>query len=109
MNLASDEYWAAAAELCRKHGTLLVIDEVQTGLGRTGKLWAHEHYGLRPDIITISKALSGGYIPVGAMMCSSEVFDKCLFQDGAGRRPLLDIRAEPAGDGLGSRDPADDR
>jgi ornithine--oxo-acid transaminase len=76
VNLASDEYWAAAAELCQKHGTLLVIDEVQTGLGRTGKLWAHEHYGLRPDIITVSKALSGGYIPVGAMMCSAEVFDR---------------------------------
>ncbi len=76
MNLASDEYWAAAAELCRTHGTLLVIDEVQTGLGRTGKLWAHEHYGLRPDIITVSKALSGGYIPVGAMMCSAAVFDR---------------------------------
>jgi ornithine--oxo-acid transaminase len=76
VNLASDEYWAAVAELCRKHGTLLVIDEVQTGLGRTGKLWAHEHYGLRPDIITVSKALSGGYVPVGAMMCSAEVFDR---------------------------------
>ena len=46
VNLASDEYWATTAELCRKHGTLLVIDEVQTGLGRTGKLWAYEHYGL---------------------------------------------------------------
>ena len=76
MNLASEQYWAAAAELCRKHGTLLVLDEVQTGLGRTGKLWAHEHYGLRPDIITVSKALSGGYIPVGAMMCSAEIFDR---------------------------------
>ena len=76
INLASDEYWTAVAELCRKHGTLLVIDEVQTGLGRTGKLWAHEHYGLRPDIITVSKALSGGYIPVGATLCSAEVFDR---------------------------------
>jgi len=75
VNLASDEYWSEVAELCKKRGTLLVIDEVQTGLGRTGKLWAHEHYGLRPDIITVSKALSGGYIPVGAMMCSAEVFD----------------------------------
>jgi ornithine--oxo-acid transaminase len=76
VNVAPEEYWAAAAELCRTYGTLLVIDEVQTGLGRTGKLWAHEHYGLRPDIITVSKALSGGYVPVGAMMCSAEIFDR---------------------------------
>ena len=48
VNVASEEYWAAAAELCRKHGTLLVIDEVQTGLARTGRFWAYEHYGLRP-------------------------------------------------------------
>jgi ornithine--oxo-acid transaminase len=76
VNLASEDYWAAAAELCRAHGTLLVVDEVQTGLGRTGKMWAHEHYGLLPDIITVSKALSGGYVPVGAMLCSAEIFDR---------------------------------
>jgi len=76
VHLASDEYWTAVADLCRRHGTLLVVDEVQTGLGRTGKLWAYEHYGLRPDIITVSKALSGGYVPVGAMMCSAEIFDR---------------------------------
>jgi ornithine--oxo-acid transaminase len=75
VNVASHEYWEVAADLCRKHGTLLVIDEVQTGLGRTGKLWAYEHHGLRPDIITVSKALSGGYVPVGAMMCSAAIFD----------------------------------
>ncbi len=76
VNLAPDEYWESVAAMCAKYGSLLVIDEVQTGLGRTGKLWAHEHYGLRPDIITVSKALSGGYVPVGAMMCSAEVFDR---------------------------------
>ncbi len=76
VNVASEEYWAAAAELCKKHGTLLVVDEVQTGLARTGRFWAYEHYGLRPDIVTASKALSGGYVPVGAMMCSADVFDR---------------------------------
>jgi ornithine--oxo-acid transaminase len=50
------------------------MDEVQTGLGRTGKFFAHEHWGLEPDIITISKALSGGYIPVGAMLTSDRIF-----------------------------------
>jgi acetylornithine/succinyldiaminopimelate/putrescine aminotransferase len=73
--LASDEYWTAAADLCRRNGTLFVIDEIQTGLGRTGRFFAHEHYGIRPDIITVSKALSGGYIPVGAMLCSAKTSD----------------------------------
>lgn len=75
VNLASAEYWGAVQELCKSYGTLLICDEVQTGLGRTGKMWAHEHYGLAPDIITTSKALSGGYIPVGAMISSAEVSD----------------------------------
>jgi ornithine--oxo-acid transaminase len=73
--LAPDGFWPAAADLCRKYGTLLVVDEIQTGLGRTGKFFAHEHWGIRPDIITVSKALSGGYIPVGAMLCSAKVSD----------------------------------
>jgi ornithine--oxo-acid transaminase len=71
---APGEYWQAAQALCRKHGTLLVIDEVQTGLGRTGRFFCHEHWGLEPDIITISKALSGGYVPVGAMLTTEKIF-----------------------------------
>jgi ornithine--oxo-acid transaminase len=74
VNVASDAYWQGAQALCRKHRTLLVADEVQVGMGRTGKFFAHEHYGLEPDIITISKALSGGYVPVGAVMCTDKVF-----------------------------------
>ena len=76
VNVASQEYWDAVGALCERYGTLLVVDEVQTGLGRTGNLWAYEHYGLAPDIVTLSKALSGGFVPVGAMACSTEVSDK---------------------------------
>ena len=72
--MAPLEYWKEAQELCRKHKTLLVLDEVQTGLGRTGKFFCFEHWDLKPDIITISKALSGGYIPVGAMLTTDRVF-----------------------------------
>jgi ornithine--oxo-acid transaminase len=75
VNLAPDDFWPAAEELCRRHQTLLVMDEVQTGLGRTGAFFCHEHWGLHPDIITVSKALSGGYLPVGAMLCSARVSD----------------------------------
>ncbi len=74
--LASEEYWAAAERLCRQYDTLFVADEVQTGLGRTGAMWAHEHYGLRPDMVTVSKALSGGYVPIGATLCSPAIFDR---------------------------------
>jgi len=74
--LADDAYWSGVQELCRRYGTLFVADEVQTGLGRTGKLWAYEHYGLEPDMVTVSKALSGGYVPVGATLCSADVFDR---------------------------------
>jgi ornithine--oxo-acid transaminase len=71
---AADDYWPAVQELCRRHKTLFVADEVQTGLGRTGRFFCHEHWGLQPDIITTSKALSGGYVPVGAMLCSDKIF-----------------------------------
>jgi ornithine--oxo-acid transaminase len=72
--MAPPEYWKEAQELCREHNTLLVLDEVQTGLGRTGKFFCFEHWDLRPDVITVSKALSGGYVPVGAVLTSDRVF-----------------------------------
>ncbi len=75
VHLAPQAYWDSVQELCRTYGTLLVVDEVQTGLGRTGRMWAHEHYGLVPDVMTISKALSGGFVPVGAMVCSTATSD----------------------------------
>jgi ornithine--oxo-acid transaminase len=71
---ATPEYWRAAQQLCRQYGTLLVTDEVQTGLGRTGRFFCHEHWGLEPDIITISKALSGGFVPIGAMLTTEKIF-----------------------------------
>ncbi len=75
VNLAPDGYWTEAQALCRRHKTILVMDEVQAGLGRTGKFFCHEHWGVQPDIVTVSKALSGGYVPVGAMLSSAKIFD----------------------------------
>jgi ornithine--oxo-acid transaminase len=68
-------YLADAQELCHRHGALLVLDEVQTGLGRTGRFLALEHWGIEPDVITLSKALSGGYVPAGAILASRRVYD----------------------------------
>jgi ornithine--oxo-acid transaminase len=75
LQLAPDGYFARAQELCRAYGTLFTVDEVQTGLGRTGKLFAFEHWGLEPDLVTIAKSLSGGYVPVGALLMSERVYD----------------------------------
>ncbi len=72
--LAPEGYLQGAQELCRRHGTLLILDEVQTGLGRTGRFLALEHWGVEPDLVTLSKALSGGYVPLGAVLASRKVF-----------------------------------
>jgi ornithine--oxo-acid transaminase len=68
-------YLEAAQALCRTYGTLFCVDEVQTGFGRTGKLFAFEHWGLEPDLVPIAKSLSGGYVPVGALMMSRAVHE----------------------------------
>ncbi|MCE9591704.1 MAG: aspartate aminotransferase family protein [Planctomycetes bacterium] len=74
--IPSDDYLPAALKLCRKHGTIFVADEVQTGYGRTGKMFACEHWGIEPDILITSKALSGGYVPVGAVLSRRAVHEK---------------------------------
>ena len=76
VNLPPDGYLQGAQELCRRHGTLFAVDEVQTGFGRTGKLFAFEHWGLEPDLVTVAKSLSGGYVPVGALLMARHVYDE---------------------------------
>src|SRR5512135_3101471 len=66
-------YLRRVRELCTKHRVLLIADEIQTGLGRTGRLFASDHEGVRADIVTIGKALSGGFYPVSAVLSSREI------------------------------------
>ena len=73
---AKDDYYNRAQALCRQHGTLFICDEVQTGLGRTGKWFAFEHWGLEPDILTLAKALSGGYVPAAAILTRRSIYQK---------------------------------
>jgi acetylornithine/N-succinyldiaminopimelate aminotransferase len=72
INIATKEYLEAARRLCDENGALLIFDEVTTGVGRTGKWFAYQHYGVEPDIMTMAKALGGG-VAIGAMMASEEV------------------------------------
>ncbi len=67
-------YLAAASELCRRHGALFMLDEVQTGLGRTGKMFAFEHYGVTPDVLVLGKALGGSLVPISATVTSRELW-----------------------------------
>ncbi len=72
INVADEDYLRGLRELCDRRGLLLIFDEVQTGMGRTGKLFAYEHYGVAPDIMTLAKALGGG-LPLGAMLAREDV------------------------------------
>ncbi len=74
--MPSDDYLPEALKLCRKHGTLFIADEVQTGVGRTGRFLACEHWGVEPDMILLSKALAGGFAPVGALLTKQWIFSK---------------------------------
>ena len=76
VNLPPVGYLAQAQRLCRQSGALFVCDEVQTGLGRTGRFLALEHWGLAPDMICLAKALSGGLVPIGAVLVSRSAFDR---------------------------------
>jgi len=67
VHLPEPGYLQGAQELCRRYGTLFCLDEVQTGFGRTGRMFALEHWGLEPDLVPMAKSLSGGYVPVGAL------------------------------------------
>jgi len=75
VHLPPPGYLEGAQELCRRYGTLFCVDEVQTGFGRTGRMFAYEHWGLEPDIVPVAKSLSGGYVPVGALLMSRAVHE----------------------------------
>jgi ornithine--oxo-acid transaminase len=74
--IPDEDYLRGVQDLCRRYDTLFVADEIQTGLGRTGKFLAIEHYGVEPDMVLLAKALSGGHVPVGAVMMRKAIFSK---------------------------------
>jgi ornithine--oxo-acid transaminase len=76
VNVPADDYLKSAADLCRRYGSLFVADEVQTGLGRTGRFLAIEHWNIEPDMVLLAKTLSGGHVPVGAVLVRRQIFEK---------------------------------
>jgi ornithine--oxo-acid transaminase len=76
VHVPSDAYLAGVAGLCRRYGTLFVADEIQTGLGRTGRFLAGEHWQAEPDMVLLAKPLSGGHVPVGAVLTRRWIFDR---------------------------------
>jgi len=76
VNVPADNYLDGVAHLCRRYGTLLIADEVQTGLGRTGRFLAIEHWNVEPDMVLLAKTLSGGHVPVGAVLTRKQIFQK---------------------------------
>ena len=84
IHVAPDGYLEAARRACDRVGALLVVDEVQTGLGRTGKILGIDHFGVQPDIITFAKALGGGVMPIGATMGTPQIWERVFSEN-----PLL--------------------
>ena len=70
-----DDYLPKVREICTRHGVLLILDEVVTGFGRTGKMFAHQHWGVQADIVTFAKGIASGYMPIAAVVAKREVFD----------------------------------
>lgn len=74
-----DDFWPRIRAVTKRHGVLLIADEVQTGLGRTGKLWGVDHWDVVPDVLTIAKSLGGGVMPISAVTTTEEIFHPMMY------------------------------
>jgi adenosylmethionine-8-amino-7-oxononanoate aminotransferase len=82
VHIPHPEYWPMVREICDRYGVLLICDEVITGFGRTGRMFATEHWGVVPDITVVAKALTSGYVPIGAAIATKHVADAFAGPDG---------------------------
>ena len=90
------DYWQRVRDICDKHGVLMICDEVITGFGRTGKMFAMEHWGVKPDIFTTAKALTSGYLPIGAAVASRGVSEAFMGDGNRVFRHLITFGGNPA-------------
>jgi adenosylmethionine-8-amino-7-oxononanoate aminotransferase len=97
VHVPSATYWTMLREICDRHGVLLIADEVINGFGRTGRMFATEHFGFVPDIMTIAKALTSGYVPMGAAIVRERVFETFKEQGTVAMGHLLTFGGHPVG------------
>ena len=96
IHIPHPEYWPTIREICDKHGVVMICDEVITGFGRTGKMFATEHWNIKPDIFTVAKALASGYMPIGAAVASKQVADAFIGSDESAFGHLITFGGNPA-------------
>ena len=94
-------YLSTVQELCRESGTLLVVDEVQTGLGRTGRLFACDDEDVEPDVLCLAKGLSGGVMPIGACLATTDAWERAY-----GRRDTAMLHTSTVGGNVRSSSPS---
>ena len=98
--MPGDEFVRGVRKLCTRYGTLFIADEVATGFGRTGKLFACEHFDLEPDVLCMAKAITGGYGGLGAVITTSKIAKAIKEEDVLMLFPALTITRETAQRGL---------
>jgi adenosylmethionine-8-amino-7-oxononanoate aminotransferase len=96
IHIPHQEYWPTIREICDKHGVVMICDEVITGFGRTGKMFATENWNVKPDIFTVAKALTSGYLPIGGAIASKEVADAFIGSEEKTFGHLLTFGGNPA-------------
>ena len=96
IHIPHDEYWATIRDICDRTGVVMIADEVITGFGRTGKMFAMEQWGVKPDIFTVAKALTSGYLPIGATVATKDFADTFIGDDDSTFRSLITFGGNPA-------------
>ena len=96
IHIPHPEYWPTIREICDKYGVVLICDEVINAFGRTGKVFATEHWGIKPDITTVAKALTSGYLPIGAAIASKKISSEFEGSDDSVFRQLITFGGNPA-------------
>ena len=103
VHIPHPEYWPTIREICNRYGVVMICDEVITGFGRTGKMFAVDNWNIKPDIQTVAKALTGGYFPIGAAIVSKKVSDAFMGEESNAFKHLITFGGNPPASAAGLR------